>query len=109
MRSLLILGLVASCDVASPEPGRFVHQLSSCSPDPIFNCSPSLTIEAEGQATLIVTDIVNSGTIVIDGARWKWTADGAADVPATIYFTPSDGDQVLTDDFTHWDWHKTAQ
>lgn len=117
MRLLFVLLFAAACGDAasSPDarvsaaPARYVHSLAPCGSDPLVNCSPLLAIAEGGHAELTITDIVNPGTIQVEGDGLRWTADGAADVPASIYFSASANGRVLTDDYNHWDWTQLRQ
>lgn len=94
-------------DASAPESVRyespFYEDPADCPDDPLFNCTPSLELCADGTATMLVTDIINGGIHEREGEiiATEW---GPGDVPPEIGFTASDDGALLTDDWQGWDW-----
>jgi hypothetical protein len=62
------------------------------------NCSQEVTLEPNGQATIVVTDILNEGTYVIDGDKLTITSDSPGDAAPTMRFTLAANRKSMTDE-----------
>jgi hypothetical protein len=97
----------AAVDAAAADHRVYQHALyddpDDCPDDPLFNCTPSLSLCADGSATILVTDIVNAGSYTeTDDAIT--TAFESGDVPSEIEFTIADDGATLEDDWQRWAW-----
>jgi hypothetical protein len=97
----------ASVDAASADHRVYEHALyddpDDCPDDPLFNCAPSMSLCADGSATILVTDIMNAGSYAEtdDAITTTWEA---GDVPSEIEFAIADDGSTLEDDWQGWTW-----
>lgn len=73
----------------------------------IMNCCAQATFRANGQAELIVTDIMNAGTYVRGADTIVFTRTTPGDVPAKVTFAIGT-DGALTDDMASERWVRPA-
>ena len=106
MRAFIALALLsfAACADETPPAGMYVHTLEQCPNDPLANCEPSITIREDGTARVVITDVINEGSIGYEGDGWRWNSARPSDAASTIYFTPSADGTTVTSDYMQWVW-----
>lgn len=69
-----------------------------CSAEPIFNCTEDLILCKDGSASIILTDIINSGTYTETDSTISTNWE-AVDVPMSIFFTKQEDFSLLDSTF----------